>query len=518
MRLFFDWFSEEVRPEEPWLILGKGPSFSLRDRFDLDPYHLFSLNHVVGEQAVKIAHAIDIDVVVACADEIQANAECLVLPWIPHVDNRPGKKDLEQFLRELPVLRHLDGEGRLLWYNLSTAKEKRGHSPVVQVVSFSAAAAVDLLAKAGARHVRSLGVDGGTSYSREFGGLNGRTLLSNGKDSFDQQFKGIARTRMSTGVDYAPLHVESPIRVYIGSQEAQDLAVKVLEYSIHKHASMNVEVFPLHHADIQVPKPKDVANRPRTPFSFQRFYIPQLAGFRGRAIYLDSDMQVFKDIREVWTLPFDGADVLAARGRGSDGRKPQFAVMLLDCGRLEWDIDDVVAGLDRGEYDYEALMYTMAVAKEVRAAIDAEWNSLERYEEGKTALLHYTDMNTQPWISRDNRLGYLWMRDLIEAVDEGFITREYVEEQIERGHVRPSVLYQLDQRLEDGLLLPSEARALDKDFVPPYRKMSAHGVSPLRNPVKYARAFVRHLYQKSLLYKVVRRIVKGDAYPVRTRG
>jgi hypothetical protein len=266
--------------------------------------------------------------------------------------------------------------------------------------------------------------------------------------------------------------VEMPVRVYVGSQEAQMLAVKVLEFSIRERTEAEVLVHPLHQSPVEFPTPKDVRNRPRTPFSFQRFYIPALKGFHGRAIYLDSDMQVFRDIMELWTLPFDGADVLAAREPGESGRRPQFSVMLLNCDELRWNLPDIVAALDRGEFTYETLMYDMAVARRVRAAIDPSWNSLERYEEGKTGLLHYTDMPTQPWVSIHNANGALWMRDLRRAVGTGFISREYIEEHVQKGFVRPSLSYQLDHDLDDARQLPPKARALDADFTPPYKAMN----------------------------------------------
>lgn len=502
MQDFFDWFARSIRPEDPWLIFGKGPSFALRDRFDLEGFRTLSLNHSMREQPVLVAHAIDLDVVEACADVVGLNARCLVVPWVPHVRNRPGRSSLPELLSKVPVLAELSAQDRLLWYNLSTTKVRNGNSPVVRATYFSAEAAVSLLAQAGAQRVRSLGIDGGVTYSGEFNDLKGKTLLNNGHPNFDLQFKGIARTIMTTGVDYAPLHEESPIRVYVGSQEAQMLAVKVLEYSIRKYTSATVEVFPLHDAGIEVPMPKDEANRPRTPFSFQRFFIPALAGYQGRAIYLDSDMQVFEDIRGLWTLPFDGADLLAAREPGETGRRPQFSVMLLNCDELKWDVVEIVNALDRGDLTYETLMYDMAVADDIRAAIDPRWNSLERYEEGKTALLHYTDMHKQPWISRENPLGYLWVRDLIEAVDAGFITREYVQEHVEQEYVRPSLLYQVDNRMEESLILPKAARALDRDFVPPYRKMDPHGGARGRNPLTVLRAGARYFYHKSPLRKV----------------
>jgi hypothetical protein len=267
----------------------------------------------------------------------------------------------------------------------------------------------------------------------------------------------------------------SPIRVYVGSQDAQMLAVRVLEFSIRAHTSGDVVVFPLHEANVDFPMPRHASNRPRTPFSFQRFYIPSLQGYQGRAIYLDSDMQVFRDIKEVWTLPFDGADLLAAREPGESSRRPQFSVMLLNCDELRWNLPEIVAALDRGELTYETLMYDMAVARSIRAAIDPSWNSLERYVPGETGLLHYTDMPTQPWVSLENPNGSVWVRDLIAAVDAGFISRSYVEEHVSYGFVRPSLLYQLDHRVERSEQLAKEARVLDARFIPPYKQMESPG-------------------------------------------
>jgi hypothetical protein len=249
------------------------------------------------------------------------------------------------------------------------------------------------------------------------------------------------------------------------------LAVKVLEFSIRAHTEATVVVFPLHEAKVEFPMPLDVKNRPRTPFSFQRFYIPALQQYQGRAIYLDSDMQVFRDITELWNLPFDGSDLLAAREPGESSRKPQFSVMLLNCEELKWDLGEIVASLDRGDLTYETLMYDMAVARRVRAAIDPSWNSLERYVPGTTGLLHYTDMPTQPWVSLENRNGSIWVRDLISAIDAGFISRSFVEEHVGKGFVRPSILYQLDHRVERSEQLPADARLLDSSFIPPYKKM-----------------------------------------------
>ncbi len=473
MKNFFDWIKQESLVARPWLILGKGPSFGLLSKYEVDQYETLSLNHVVRERPVTVAHVIDIDVVSACGDAILTNARVLVMPWFPHVENRVGSKDLAYWITQIPVLRQLDVEGRLLWYDLSTSKIRHGGGPVVKAKYFSAEAGLSLLAQSGVTCVRSLGVDGGSAYGSAFVDIESATRLNNGHQSFDLQFEGFADTISKTGVDYAPLNIESPVRVFVGSQEEQMLAVKVLEYSIRRHASMTVQVTPLHRNDIKFKMPQEIRNRPRTPFSFQRFTIPQLAGYRGRAIYVDSDMMVFKDICEVWNLPFDGADVLAVGATGSD-RRPQFSVMMLDCDQLRWTPDSIVDLLDGGQYTYEELMYEMKLARHVKPSIPSEWNSLERYEPGRTGLLHFTDMHSQPWICRSHRWGSLWVRSLLDAIADGFITREYVADHVSRGWVRPSLLQQVDAKAGSPGWRTPFAMFADRGYIPPYKKMPAH--------------------------------------------
>lgn len=506
MKSFFDWFGEcNSFHSKPWLILGKGPSFAKVSQFDIDGFARLSLNDAARELSVDVAHAIDLQVIERSGDAIVRNAKVLVMPWHPHVDFRPARENLEEISSQDVYLRQLKSEGRLLWYNLGTAKDHRLESPVVGVRYFSAEAAINLLAQAGVRLIRSLGVDGGNAYSSRFKDLKDKSLLTNRRSSFDRQFEEIARTILRTGVDFAPLDIDSPIRVYVATMPEQMLAVKVLEYSIKKHASMTTEVFPLHLSEIKIPQPRDQKNLPRTPFSFQRFLIPELAGRKGRAIYLDSDMQVFRDIKDLWTMPFDGAGLLAVRTRDDSTRRPQFSVMLLDCMALDWDIERIVVMLDSGDLAYEDLMYEMKVARSVRSAIDPSWNSLEFFREGETALLHYTDMHTQPWVDTTNPLGYLWFRDLFEAIDSGFITEDFVAEEIRRGHVRPSLGYQVEHGIEDCLLLPRKARKLDEGFVAPYVQIDNRKSGVLIGFGRKIRAFARTKYRRVGLYELKRR-------------
>jgi hypothetical protein len=240
------------------------------------------------------------------------------------------------------------------------------------------------------------------------------------------------------------------IRVYVGADRSQMLAVRVLEHSIKRHTTATVEVMPM--LDLPVPEPKDPRNGQRTGFSFSRFCIPKLAGYKGKAIYMDADMLVFMDIRELWSIPFDGAKVIiqqevkfeeitTAKVGAPKKRKKQCAVMLLDCERLNWDIHNIVAGMDEGRYDYEQLMYDLCILNEdeIKYGVPFEWNSLEHWDSA-TCLIHYTDVFTQPWTAVSNKFGYLWFDEVRRMIRAGKLDAATVQKEIDLGYFRPSLL------------------------------------------------------------------------------
>lgn len=246
---------------------------------------------------------------------------------------------------------------------------------------------------------------------------------------------------------------EDTIRVFVGADRSQQLAVDVLAYSIRRHTTASVEVIPM--VDLDVPVPKDPRNGQRTGFSFSRFCIPALCDYRGRAIYMDADMQVFKDIRALWNLPFDGfrvlvqesikhADTTLRKDNAPSVRKKQCAVMLLDCANLDWDVREIVRGLDEERYNYSQLMDELCILPEdqVGYRVPFEWNSLEHYD-ASTCLIHYTDMGTQPWVSTRNGNGHLWFDEVRRMLTDGSLKWSRIEEEIALGHFRPSLLREL---------------------------------------------------------------------------
>ena len=439
-----EWVGRNDFPDRPWLVLGKGPSFSRRHEYDLSGYNLFGLNHVVREIDVDIAHAIDIDVILSLGELLAERCRWLIVPRTPHVEARPGPYSIDDYVRRIPVLRRFEDEGRLVWYNAGTAPI--AGPPVIPVRHFSSEAALGILGVMGVRTVRSLGIDGGRYYSSAFADLSERTLLSVGQSSFDLQFEGIDAAVQRHEIDYAPM--AEPMRVFVGADDSQLVAAAVLEHSIKKHASGPVEFNLMQ--NLPIPTPKDPENRPRTGFSFYRFVIPSLCGYQGRALYLDADMQVFGDIAELWRLPFDNKKVLCTyQADAPDAWKDnswfhpgrQMSVMMLDCQSLRWDVDEIIEGLDEGLYSYAGLLFELELVppQEIGETIPSEWNSLEHYEAGVTKLLHYTVGPMQPWRNDDNPLREIWDEGYRDALRAGAIDPDIVERGIRQELYKPSL-------------------------------------------------------------------------------
>ena len=240
-----------------------------------------------------------------------------------------------------------------------------------------------------------------------------------------------------------------PLRVFIGTDDSQIVAHRVLEHSIRTHASIPVEITPM--LNIPLPVPTDPRNRARVAFSFTRFLIPELCGYQGRALYVDADMLVFGDVAELARLPFDGKKVLCtyqtelpqlwAHKQTTFHAGRHTAVMLLDCSRLPWKADEIVAGLDEGRYTYEELVYQIGVVEPdaIADTLPPEWNHLERFEPDLTRLLHYTVVHTQPWKNNRNPLGALWMDAYADAVQAGSVPPVEVETAVAAGYVKASL-------------------------------------------------------------------------------
>lgn len=261
------------------------------------------------------------------------------------------------------------------------------------------------------------------------------------------------------------------IAVFIGSSPSEWLPAKVLEFTIKKNTQLPVKVTRLCETGVTIPMPVEKKCRPKTPFSFQRFLIPALSGYKGKAIYLDADMLVFSDISELWNTDMCGNDILyVAQCNGKT--KPQFSVMLMNTENLIWDINLIIESLNKKVFTYDELMYDFTIAKNTEASLNQHWNSLEKFST-ETKLLHYTNMHTQPWVSLGNSHRNIWINELLSAINNGFISISDVAREIKKGNIRPSLILEISN-LSNGIPAPkdSELEKLDANFIAPFRLLT----------------------------------------------
>ncbi|NDY90889.1 hypothetical protein [Ideonella livida] len=258
---------------------------------------------------------------------------------------------------------------------------------------------------------------------------------------------------------------DSVLNVYIGCEAPQAVAAKVLTHSILRHAQapgpMRVQVQRLDECTRRLGLPLGW----HTLFSLQRFCIPLLNDYQGTAVYLDSDMLVFDDIRSLLRWRDPAVAVCSAAATPDSGRKPQYSVLLIDCARARWAPEQARA---LAAQDYLGLMTRLSLEPSKAACLPYTWNSLERWEP-VTGLLHYTAMNLQPWISSRNPLAPLWFEALFEALDEGAVTPADLEEAHRHRWVRPGLMWQVEHREPDPRRVPWHLLAAELAYVPPHR-------------------------------------------------
>lgn len=90
-----------------------------------------------------------------------------------------------------------------------------------------------------------------------------------------------------------------PFQVFIGYDPKEAVAFNVLAHSIRKHASIPVSITPLDRNTIKPVFWRKRMGNESTEFSFSRFIVPYLCGYKGWALFMDCDMLVRADIAEL---------------------------------------------------------------------------------------------------------------------------------------------------------------------------------------------------------------------------
>ncbi|MBC8007712.1 MAG: glycosyl transferase [Prolixibacteraceae bacterium] len=245
----------------------------------------------------------------------------------------------------------------------------------------------------------------------------------------------------------------SPV-VFIGSGEASTLERKTLIYSIKKNTRVAPEIIVFNgtHNTIErenaAPQLAPMSLRAKykniTEFSNYRFLIPELCGFAGRAIYLDSDMICIADLSDLFNASLADADLLGKSFVDKNGqRRWGLSAALYDCASCRFDLEGYMDEMDKGTYGYNDLQQMTSkflASHPFRIGeIDPNWNSFDHFD-SKTKLIHYTNLYTQPWKARGHPHGSVWFQYLQEAREAGFVTDADIDLAIRRGYVRQDLM------------------------------------------------------------------------------
>jgi len=101
----------------------------------------------------------------------------------------------------------------------------------------------------------------------------------------------------------APL-AQAPFRSYVGWDSREDIAYQVCRHSLLRRASVPVTVIPLKQEELRARglyrrSPDPLAS---TEFTYTRFLVPHLAGFRGWALFSDCDFLWLEDVAQLIDL------------------------------------------------------------------------------------------------------------------------------------------------------------------------------------------------------------------------
>jgi len=204
-----------------------------------------------------------------------------------------------------------------------------------------------------------------------------------------------------------------------------------------------------------------------TEFSLYRFLIPQLCNYEGRAIYIDSDTICLSDIAELFDTPMNGADFLARYEAYPGDALWALSVMLIDCERCRFDLEQIIDEIDSGLYSMTdfSLMSPRFLSHHSYniGRLDPNWNVFDRWDD-QTKLIHYTNLDTQPWKYPNHPYGELWFKYFNEALAAGVVTQKDIDLSMMRAYVRRDLL-------NGNLQSPPSTASLVRQLVAPVKSV-----------------------------------------------
>jgi lipopolysaccharide biosynthesis glycosyltransferase len=223
------------------------------------------------------------------------------------------------------------------------------------------------------------------------------------------------------------------MKVFIGYDTREDIAYQVCKHSILSKQP-NAEVSPLNQKELRDAGwyYRDVDKLASTEFTFTRFLVPALADYKGWALFMDCDMILTTDIKELFDQTDDQYAVMCVQHDYTpkerfkmDGqkqttypRKNWSSVMLFNCAHpsnAALTMDLVNSPEINGAYLHR---FSWLTDEEI-GKLDHTWNYLvgvyDDIENPK--LIHYTEGG--PWFEnyRSCEFSQLWKNELFDMME-----------------------------------------------------------------------------------------------------
>ena len=198
------------------------------------------------------------------------------------------------------------------------------------------------------------------------------------------------------------------MKVFIGFDPRESVSYHVAAHSILRRSSIPVEITPLALCNLTGDFHRDRESLQSTDFSFTRFLVPHLSGYKGFSLYLDSDVLVRTDIKEIegecdWYktvkvvkhdyTPKDSVKFLHSI-QSAYPKKNWSSVMLFNnerSKRLTPEYVNTASGLDLHQFKW--------TTEDQIGELNKDWNHLvgEEPENPKAKIVHFT--RGGPWFT-----------------------------------------------------------------------------------------------------------------------
>ena len=213
------------------------------------------------------------------------------------------------------------------------------------------------------------------------------------------------------------------IPIFIGYDFRERAAANVLIDSIYQKSSFPVSITPLITSQLIKKKLfyRERDKNQSTDFSFTRFLVPKLMGYKGWAIFMDCDMLCRTDINKLWSLKDESKALLCVKHNHIPKSNAKFlgekqtkyqkknwsSLMLFNCAKcknLTVEYVNTASGLELHQFKW------LNDDSEIGEIKSFGWNFLVDVEEtpklkkknDQIALLHWTLGG--PWFDKNKKL------------------------------------------------------------------------------------------------------------------